>query len=296
MTYGLPQIAAMRLLSQPLLLSADAVALFSGVAGLAGVARKSGTQVIAPRAMFADREFPKPDSLISRHRSLAVVKVAGPMMHEPDELMRLFFGASCYAQIAQAIRESSQLAQSGQVDGVVLRLDTPGGTTTGISETIDAIDTARAQGVRVIALVNEMACSGGQWIASRCDATVATPSAVLGSVGVMQAVLDASVRYEREGLRLVVMRTGSLKAAGGYEGEPFTADHQDYHQEAIENILEPFVASVAKHARMSEQAVRALQGRTLTARQAERIGLCELVPSARAGLDEIADELANEPG
>ena len=71
---------------------------------------------------------------------------------------------------------------------VVLHVDSPGGYVAGIRETRRAIARARAAGVYVVAYVSGSAASAALWVASAADEIVASPTAMLGSVGVVVTI------------------------------------------------------------------------------------------------------------
>ena len=71
---------------------------------------------------------------------------------------------------------------------VVLHVDSPGGYVAGIRETRRAIAHARAAGVYVVAYVSGSAASAALWVASAADEIVASPTAMLGSVGVVVTI------------------------------------------------------------------------------------------------------------
>jgi len=107
----------------------------------------------------------------------------------------------------------SQLADL-KPTAVQLYLDTPGGTVTGIAEAAAMIEDFAATVAPVHAYVDIMCCSAGQWLASGATTCCAAPSALLGSIGVYNAMFDTTARYAAAGTTVHRATSGPLKGAG----------------------------------------------------------------------------------
>lgn len=82
---------------------------------------------------------------------------------------------------------------------VVCVFDTPGGTITGIAETVAAFEAARSRGVRIIAYVTGQCCSAGYWLASACDEIILGSNAEVGCVGALVSFMDFDGIYKAAG-------------------------------------------------------------------------------------------------
>lgn len=107
-----------------------------------------------------------------------------------------------------------QLAADDSVRGIVLDVDSPGGSTGGIANLADAIHDAR-QRKPTVAIVNELAASGAYWVASQASAIFAVNSlSRVGSIGAYVVLLDFSKALENHGIVVNVFRSGPLKGTG----------------------------------------------------------------------------------
>lgn len=107
-----------------------------------------------------------------------------------------------------------RLAADVTVRGIILDVDSPGGSTGGISNLADAIHDAR-QRKPVVAVVNELAASGAYWVASQASAIFAVNSlSRVGSIGAYTVIVDASEALKNYGITINVFRSGPLKGAG----------------------------------------------------------------------------------
>jgi ClpP class serine protease len=81
----------------------------------------------------------------------------------------------------------------------------------------------------VYAFSSGLMASAAYWIASQARAIYATPSAQVGSIGVVQAVVDDSGALDRDGIKVEVFSVGKYKAMGA-PGTSLTDDQRDLMQ------------------------------------------------------------------
>jgi protease-4 len=80
-----------------------------------------------------------------------------------------------------------QAANDEQVKAIVLRIDSGGGSAWASSVIGDVIQETIKGGKPVVASMASVAASGGYWIASPCNAILASPGTITGSIGVLMA-------------------------------------------------------------------------------------------------------------
>jgi len=88
--------------------------------------------------------------------------------------------------VARVFERLERAAADPWVKAVILRLDTPGGEVTA-SDIVyhEVLRFKERTGRPVIGLMMSVAASGGYYIASACDAIIAHPSTLTGSIGVI---------------------------------------------------------------------------------------------------------------
>ncbi|MBB4631203.1 signal peptide peptidase SppA [Sphingosinicella soli] len=74
------------------------------------------------------------------------------------------------------------------IKALVVRIDSPGGSVTASEQIREALMTAKAQGLPVVASFGPVAASGGYWIATAADEIYAQPSTITGSIGVFAII------------------------------------------------------------------------------------------------------------
>jgi protease-4 len=104
-----------------------------------------------------------------------------------------------------------RIAEAGRVKAVVVRINSPGGTTAG-SEALYASLREVAERKPVVAVMGELAASGGYITAIAADHIVARGNTLTGSIGVIMEYPDLTRVMERLGLELETVRSSELKA------------------------------------------------------------------------------------
>ena len=179
------------------------------------------------------------------------------------------------------IREELSKAKSDPlVAGVILRIDTPGGTVAA-SDTIyhEVQDFRRRSRKPVYASITGLGTSGGYYVACAADKIHVHPTAVTGSIGVIAMQLNLEGMMEKIGIKDKTYKTGKNKALFS----PLRADTPEEQliiQTLLESFHERFVDIVfgARKNRLSRGAVASLaDGRPYTAKQALDRGLVDAV-------------------
>lgn len=100
-----------------------------------------------------------------------------------------------------------RLKRDASVKGVVLRLDSPGGSALASDIITEAIDSLRESGKPVVLSVGGMAASGGYYLGTACDRIVAEPTSMVGSIGVVWGKLNADSLYAKLGITHETLKT-----------------------------------------------------------------------------------------
>jgi signal peptide peptidase SppA len=168
--------------------------------------------------------------------------------------------------------------------GIVLRIESPGGSIGGLPELAAAIHQADAD-KPVIAFVDDQADSAAYWLASQARRIVVTQAASVGSIGVYTLLTDYSQQAEARGLRFVLVRGGRYKGVGT-PGLPISSADVEPIQARMDALHGVFKAAVASGRGMDAQAVEALaDGRSWTGLQAVEIGLADSLGTLADAMD-----------
>ena len=210
-------------------------------------------------------------SLLSVEDGIGVVAIEGPILRKPDLFARVFFGASGSEDIGSALREAGA---RDDIKAVFLNIDSPGGTVAGTPELAAAVASLNEQ-KPVYAFSSGLMCSAAYWVASQARAIYATPSAQVGSIGVVQAVIDNSAALDKAGIKVEVFSVGKYKAMGA-PGTPLTDDQRELISSNLAEIAGEFHAAVLARGRAIP--AEAMEGQTFSGKQAQRQNLAGMVP------------------
>ena len=227
---------------------------------------------------------PEADSpLLTVEDGVGIIDIDGPIMRKPDIIARVIFGATDTDEVIAAVREAQSRPD---VQAVMLDFDSPGGTVGGTPELAQAIADLSAQKY-TYAFTGGQLCSAAYWAASQSDAIYASPSARIGSIGVLMPVVDRSESLRNDGIKVEVFAAGKFKSAGT-PGVPLTDDQRALIQSDVEEIAADFRAAVL--ARGRKIPADAMEGQTFSARKAVNNSLiCAVVPDRDAVLAKLQD-------
>lgn len=212
-------------------------------------------------------------------RIAALVVAAIGLVSAAGWMLRDDFGGTAVAHIAKVriegtITEDDELLErlekvrkSGAVKGVILSIDSPGGTTAGGEAIFNAIRKLAAD-KPVVAQVGTLAASAGYMIASATDHIVARQSSIVGSIGVLVQFPDVTGLMEKLGIKLEEVKSSPLKA----EPSPFnptTDEERAMIRSMIMDSYDWFVGLVDERRPLTRSEVAAIaDGSVFTGRQA----------------------------
>lgn len=104
--------------------------------------------------------------------------------------------------------------EESSLQGVVIRLNSPGGSPVHSGIIYDAIKEKKTlyPNVPVVVVVEDMAASGGYYIAAAADAIYVDKASLLGSIGVISSGFDLSGLIEKIGVQRRTFTAGDNKA------------------------------------------------------------------------------------
>jgi len=191
-----------------------------------------------------------------------------------------------------ALREVIRKAvQDEAADEILLDVESPGGEVWGTQETADAIYEAnRVKPVH--AHVSNLAASGAYWLSSQAGRITANDTAEVGSIGVYMVYVDMSKRDEKEGYKVVVIRSGEFKGIGLDE---ITEAQIESEQRIVDGLAGKFVAAVARGRSMDVERVGGLAtGQTWLAQEAGALGLIDGIQSFDSALAGVPSALFSQ--
>jgi len=176
-----------------------------------------------------------------------------------------------------------QVRKDTSVRGIVLRIDSPGGSATASDAIWRELMIARNERADrpIVASMSDLAASGGYYIAMPAQVIVAEPGTLTGSIGIFGGKIVTGGVYEKLGAHIESTSVGK-HAEINSPVRPFNADELKKLQEQLQAFYDQFVEKAAMSRRSTPEKIDALaQGRVWTGYQAKENGLVD----ALGGLD-----------
>ncbi|MEW6635076.1 MAG: signal peptide peptidase SppA [Pseudomonadota bacterium] len=185
------------------------------------------------------------------------------------------------------IKRLEDIRKSPRVKGVILSIDSPGGTTVGGESIYEEVRKV-AGDKPVVAEVGTLAASAGYMIASAADHIVARKTSIVGSIGVLIQYPDVSGLMDKLGIKLEEVKSSPLKASPS-PFKPTTDDERTMVRKPILDSYDWFVGIVAERRKMThEQALALADGSIFTGRQGLTNGLVDAVGGETEAIDWLA--------
>jgi len=192
--------------------------------------------------------------------------------------------------LVEQIRE----ARGSGAKALVLRIDSPGGSSVASDVIWRELMITKDKGLPVIVSMSDLAASGGYYMAAAGDVIVAQPGTLTGSIGVYTGKFVTGGTFEKLGANIETVRQG--KFADMYSPDrPFTQEERTKVLESMQATYDHFVERVADARQMTPEKVDQIgQGRVWTGRQAREVGLVDELGGLMAAV-AVAKQRAKIP-
>lgn len=176
------------------------------------------------------------------------------------------------------------LKKDGSVKAVVLRIESPGGSSMG-SDVMWRELKKLAEKKPLIVSMGTVAASGGYYIASPAHTIYALPLTVTGSIGIFYGKADTSELLRRIGVNVDVQKT-TPQADEDSIFRGFSPEERASLQQKIAHFYDVFLSRVAEGRHMKKEDVDAVgQGRVWAGQQAVTRGLVDRMGGIREALE-----------
>jgi protease-4 len=257
--------------------------------------RRLDSKLIVPWANAAKmlfRKWRKPFEQVVALLPINGMMLPGESTKPPVDIPIPFVGSERVGDLT-VVQQVRALMANKSVAAVILHIDSGGGAAITAEAMTAALDEL-AQSRPIVVYMNNVAASGGYWVATPARWIVAQPGTITGSIGVLLGKPITGGLFEK-------LRVNRVEFARGANANlfsdviPFTDDQRARMMLSIEHLYERFVQRVARSRHMSAEAVDAISGgRVWTGTQAKANGLVDELGDLQAALTK-ARALANLP-
>lgn len=222
--------------------------------------------------------------------AIAVVEVKGEI--SGGQSGGSVFG-SAYAGSETMMQKIRMAARDENIRALILHINSPGGSAPASEEVyMEVLRFKRETGKPVLAVMADVAASGGYFIAMGADEIFANPATMTGSIGVIMQFKNYAGLYEKYGVKMETIRSGKYKDIGN-PGRPMRADERELLQTMVDQIYDRFVDAVVKGRNMPRERVLELaQGQIYTGMQAKELNLVDHLGNFYDAVDYLSERVS----
>ncbi len=205
---------------------------------------------------------------------------------------------------AMSVRKAlDKAAKDNSVRGVLLRINSPGGTVAMSQELNSAVKRVTAKKPLVVTM-GDLAASGGYYTACAADKIFANPGTLTASIGVIISTVEFSdLMTNKLGVHAVTVKSGKFKDLLSPYRKPRPEELSliqtvidDSYQDFLGRVIEGrtrYIKNPAEKAAISAKIRAVADGRVVTGRQGVAAGLVDKLGDQDAAYDDL-DLMAKE--
>jgi protease IV len=227
----------------------------------------------------------------SSEDAVALIYASGPIRRGRTSRSPLGGSSMGSDTVSAAVRSA---VADRRVRGIVLRVNSPGGSYVASDTIWREVVRAREAGKPVVVSMSEVAASGGYFIAMAADTIVAQPGTITGSIGVISAKPVLGQALDRAGVNTDSVTEGA-HADMFTTSRPYSDEEWEKINGWLDRIYADFTGKVAQGRGMSQDQVHEVaRGRVWTGADAAGIGLVDQLGGLNTAMT-VAREKASLP-
>lgn len=221
---------------------------------------------------------------------IAIVYASGEIVSGDSQITTTGTAVMGGDTIAREIRAART---DSDIRAIILRVDSPGGSSVASEVIRREVQLARREKPVVVSM-SDLAASGGYWISMAADKIVADPETITASIGVFSGKMNLSGLYQLLGVSTDYVAT-SENATLYSEQSDFTAEQQEAVQKMLQDVYTNFTRGVSEGRNLPINAVdKIAKGRVWSGEQAKSLGLVDYLGGTDRAI-AVAKQLAHIP-
>lgn len=201
-----------------------------------------------------------------------VLVVDGSLTYQPVMTMCGEAGTS-YQSLTEQVDE---MAESG-VKTIVMQVTSGGGEASHVFQCANDIRaTCDENNIRLVGYIDTIGASAAYALSCVCDEIIANPSADVGSIGCVVALMDTSKAYEKAGLKRIFITSGESKVPFAEDGS-FKQEFLDEIQASVDKLNVEFATHVSQYTGLSVDTIMGFEAKCFDADEALKLGLVNQV-------------------
>ena len=212
--------------------------------------------------------------------TVAVIPVQGEIAYGESSIL----GSSIVTP--QSVTEGiKQAEEDSSVSAIVLDVNSPGGSPVASEEIMNVVKNSSKP---VVVWISDIGASGAYLVASPADKIVASPSSIVGSIGVILSLTDLSGLYQKIGVNQYAIKAGEYKDIGA-SYRNLTPEEAEMLQEMVDQDYEYFINQVAENRKLDVNYVRTIaEGKIYTGTQAKDLKLVDETGDREKAIESAA--------
>jgi len=249
---------------QETIIGAAILALFVFSAALHFIKPAEPSSHDAGVATKASQAFFKEDGI-------AVIHVSGPIYFSQNSSNSFFLDSADLI-----LDQLKKVEYAEHVKGLLLKVNSPGGTVGASQEILAALRRIKAQrNIPIVAQIGDVGASGAYYVSLGADKIYANPGSIVGSIGVIMSGLNIEEFASKHGVKNKTYKSGPYKDVFSMWREP-SATEDAMIQTMINTVHGQFVSDVVQSRNLSPvKANKLAQGQIFTGSQALTKGLID---------------------
>lgn len=212
--------------------------------------------------------------------TVAIIPVQGEIGYTQSDIL----GGSVVTP-QSVIDGIKQAEEDSSVSAIVLDVNSPGGTPVASEEIMNAVNNSKKP---VVVWISDAGTSGAYLAATPADKIYASPSSIVGSIGVILSITDLSSLYQKIGVNQYSIKAGEYKDMGASYRD-LTPEETKMLQEMVDEDYEYFIKMVAENRNLDINYVRKIaEGKIYTGSQAKKLKLIDETGDRDDAIDSAA--------
>jgi len=185
-----------------------------------------------------DTSSGKSRTIISNANKIAVMELEGTIVSSYESS---FFGSELNA--SSLLKSLQSVVKDNDIKGVIIKINSPGGTVAMSQNIYNQIMKIR-EIKPVVVVMDDVAASGGYYIASAADRIIAQEGTLTGSIGVIFSYMDYhNLLAQKLSIEPVVIKSGKFKDIGSSTRE-ITQEEKILLQNIINDSYTQFLSAI----------------------------------------------------
>ena len=222
-------------------------------------------------------------SISSTASRIGLIEITGPISFEMTPSPLATQGATAILEQIEALKKDTS------IKGILLRINSPGGTVGASQEIYHALlDLKASQNIPIVASIADIGASGAYYIALSADRIFANPGSLVGSIGVIIGNINIAELAKKHGVYMNTHKSGPYKDILS-SWRPSTDQEGRLINTLVQNVHQQFVKEVMTQRRLSSKMTRSLtQGQLYTGKMALENKLVDQLGGYNEALKEVA--------